>query len=167
MDTPETANRRLRLRELVDKCFNGTLADVLRHIKSRTDKGTSQSELSGLLIAKSFGERKAAKLADDIGLHRKWFEMPSGTNLDISEWMKDAPTEVDAGLDPLICRSFALGCKRCGNVTHKSFVELEMQDKINCTSCGFLINIADYYPTSILKAFLESIGRAGFSIRDK
>jgi hypothetical protein len=91
MDNKENLHRADRLKELVDAAFNGSIEDLRRHIKQRTGAEPNQGELSQLRSGKkSFGYKKAGTLADQIGLNRKWFEMPTGTNLQMSEWLDDA-----------------------------------------------------------------------------
>lgn len=66
MDTSETLNRRARLRELVDTCFGGVKASLIRHIKNRTGVTVNHGEISSLMKdhspAKSFGDKKAKVL---------------------------------------------------------------------------------------------------------
>lgn len=60
--------RRARLGELISRY--GTQANFTR------ETGESQSEISGLLRAKSFGERKARKLEVKCNLPTGWFDQP-------------------------------------------------------------------------------------------
>lgn len=90
MDDAETNNRRARLRELIRECFNDTLADLIRHIAQRTGKAPNQGELSAIQKAnsgKSFGDKKAKTLTEQIGLSRRWFDMPIGKNIKQTEWL--------------------------------------------------------------------------------
>lgn len=90
MDDAETLHRRLRLRELIHRCFDNRLIDLLAHIQSRTGKAANQGELSALQKdhgPKSFGDKKAKKLTEQIGLHRHWFSMPAGTHLNRNDWL--------------------------------------------------------------------------------
>lgn len=92
MDDKETKNRRLRLKELIDFCFDGRQADLIAHIHNKTGKTPNQGEISALLktdSGKSFGYKKAGTLATQIGLNRSWFEMDLGTNLKRSSWSLD------------------------------------------------------------------------------
>lgn len=92
MDDLETLNRRARLRELIELCFNSTTADLIRHITQRTGKTPNQGELSLIQrdnSGKSFGDKKAKGLTEMIGLHRRWFDFPIGTNTDRADWLKE------------------------------------------------------------------------------
>lgn len=89
MDDPETLHRRARLRELVTVTFEGRLTDLLAHIKHRTGKDANQGELSALQSdkgLKSFGDKKAKILTEQIGLPRHWFAQPLGSGLRKTEW---------------------------------------------------------------------------------
>lgn len=100
MDDAETLHRRLRLRELIDRCFNGRLTDLMSHIEGNTGKRPNQGELSALQKdhgPKSFGDKKARTLSQQIGLHRHWFSMPSGTNLNRGEWLHPPATLTSSG----------------------------------------------------------------------
>lgn len=95
MDDAETLHRRSRLRELIERCFDARLTDLLAHIEARTGKRPNQGELSALQKdhgPKSFGDKKARKLTEQIGLHRHWFAMPAGTHLDREQWMSPPAT---------------------------------------------------------------------------
>jgi len=92
MDDKETLNRRARLRELVLECFNNRDADILRHIENRTGKKPNQGEFSAIQRdhgGKPFGDKKAKNLTEQIGLHRSWFNMPVGSNIDPLTWMNE------------------------------------------------------------------------------
>lgn len=81
MDDSETLHRRARLRELVKVRFGGEQKALLAHILSRTGKAANQGELSLLTrdnSGKSFGDKKARTLTEQIGLDRRWFDMPIG-----------------------------------------------------------------------------------------
>ena len=87
-DDNEMRHRRLRLRELIAKCFNGQQRALLDFVEKKTGKRPNQGEMSGLVKfnGKSFGDKKARALAEAIGLHRRWFDLPLGSNLLPSEW---------------------------------------------------------------------------------
>ena len=90
MDDAETLHRRARLRELIDHCFGGRLVDFAKYIEQRTNKPTNVGELSALRkdhSGRSFGDKKAKTLVEQIGLHRQWFSMPMGTNVDQDMWL--------------------------------------------------------------------------------
>ena len=93
MDNDETLLRRARLRELITTCFAGRLSDLLAHIKTHSGKDANQGELSALQKdngGKSFGDKKAKTLTEQIGLPRHWFAMPLGTDLERSKWNEHA-----------------------------------------------------------------------------
>lgn len=90
MDDKETLHRRSRLRELVNVCFLGSRSELVSHIEERTKKKPNEGELSGLQKdngPRSFGDKKARTLCEQIGLHRRWFDMPLGANLDRERWL--------------------------------------------------------------------------------
>lgn len=89
MDDKETLNRRARLRELIQHCFEGNAMRLLDHIEGRTGVRPNQGEISGLQKnngSRSFGDKKAKTLTEQIGLHRRWFDLALGTNLDPRDW---------------------------------------------------------------------------------
>ncbi|MFT0533966.1 S24 family peptidase [Castellaniella hirudinis] len=93
MDDADTRNRRARLRELIAHCFDGRDAALLDHIERRTGKRPNQGELSGLQKdhgPRSFGDKKARTLAEQIGLNRYWFDMTTGARLAQDEWLLPA-----------------------------------------------------------------------------
>lgn len=99
MDDKETLHRRARLRELIRECFNDRTVELLSYIESRTGKRPNQGELSALQKdhgGKSFGDKKAKNLAEQIGLARRWFDLPAGSLLSPEEWGK----EIDLPLEP-------------------------------------------------------------------
>lgn len=91
MDDIETSNRRARLRELISFCFNGNQENLLAFIETRTNKRPNQGELSAIQKndGKSFGDKKAKALTEQIGLHRRWFDFPVGTNTNQYEWQNE------------------------------------------------------------------------------
>lgn len=89
MDDRETLNRRARLRELIDQCFDGKLVGLMLHVRGRCGVEPNQGELSALRkdnSSKSFGDKKAKVLTEQIGLHRRWFDWPPGVHLARQEW---------------------------------------------------------------------------------
>lgn len=93
MDDKETLHRRARFRELLSACFADSQGALLNHITANGFK-PNQGELSALKKdhgPKSFGDKKAKTLAEQIGLHRRWFDMPLGTWLSPSEWKGSEP----------------------------------------------------------------------------
>lgn len=94
MDDLETLNRRARLRELIAICFEGNSANLIRFIEQKTKKRPNQGELSSIQKdngGKPFADKKARNLTLQIGLHRRWFDMPLGTNVQRELWLLDAP----------------------------------------------------------------------------
>lgn len=82
MDDKETLHRRAKLRELIRERFADRTVDLIQYIQERTGKKPNQGELSALQkddSGKSFGDKKAKTLAEQIGLPRRWFDMPLGT----------------------------------------------------------------------------------------
>ncbi|MDB5813495.1 MAG: hypothetical protein JWN23_612 [Rhodocyclales bacterium] len=85
MDDLETRHRRARLRELIDVGFDQKLVNLLRFIEQRTGTAPNQGELSALKrenSGKSFGDKKARTLTEQIGLDRRWFDEPMGSGLE-------------------------------------------------------------------------------------
>lgn len=111
MDDRETLNRRARLRELIATCFNDRDKDLLDFIEQRTGKRPNQGELAGIQKndgSKSFGDKKARTLTDQIGLHRYWFSMPLGSNLGRDKWLLPSPETKPAPVaPPLAMASYA------------------------------------------------------------
>lgn len=96
MDNPDTLNRRARLRELIEHCFENNQAALLKHIEARTGRPHNQGEMSAIQRdhgGKSFGDKKAQALANSIGLSRYWFDLPLGSNLDRDKWLDAAPLD--------------------------------------------------------------------------
>lgn len=98
MDDNETLLRRARLRELIDSCFGGSVTLLLDFIEYRTGKRPNQGEMSALKKdhGKSFGDKKAKTITEQVGLHRTWFSMPLGSNLTKESWLSpssDTQTE--------------------------------------------------------------------------
>ncbi|WP_430434784.1 LexA family protein [Methyloversatilis sp.] len=92
MDDNETLNRRARLRELIRECFGDKQINLIRHVHHRTGEMPNHGEMSVLTkdhSGKSFGDKKAKRLTEQIGMHRRWFDMPLGTNIDPTDWMRD------------------------------------------------------------------------------
>ncbi len=78
------ANRRARLRELIEDCYSGRQIDLIRHIQQRTNREPNQGLLSALAkqeSGKPFREVKARNLEKDIGLTPGWFDLPVGTDI--------------------------------------------------------------------------------------
>jgi hypothetical protein len=88
MDDAETLHRRARYRELLRECFSDSPSKLLNHIAARGFKA-NQGEISALKkdgSSKSFGDVKARVLAEQIGLHRRWFDWPLGAHLERQRW---------------------------------------------------------------------------------
>lgn len=116
MDDRETLHRRARLRELIDHCFDGTIARLADHIRNNSGKTPNQAELSTLRKdngPRSFGDKKAKILAEQVGLHRRWFDLPLGCNLDRHLWAANAQTllldEAHKNQDPASWSPFGAG----------------------------------------------------------
>lgn len=110
MDDQETLHRRARLRELIESCFSGSQAALLRHIETRTKKIPNQGELSAILkddSGKSFGDKKARGLCQQIGLSRRWFELPIGSNLDPAQWQSEQSPAEAKRISPAAPTAFA------------------------------------------------------------
>jgi ribosomal protein L29 len=94
LDDDETLLRRARFRELIEHCFENKQALLGEHIQAKTGKKANSGELSTLKQdngPRSFGDKKARALCEQIGLHRQWFAMPLGTNLRREEWLLPPP----------------------------------------------------------------------------
>ena len=68
-------------------------------------------------------------------------------------------------LDPFNVPIFPLICPECHKVSHKTFIELEMNDRLPCGVCGIPFNINSQYGNGELKMFMESIGSKGYILR--
>lgn len=66
----------------------------------------------------------------------------------------------------LAVQMYAIRCTKCGEVSHKSFMELELNDTLPCP-CGASINVADYYGQSDLEVILKNLGGDGFVLRKR
>lgn len=146
------AIRLRKLRELIETKFDGNAgqcADALGIKRPQMSRWVTSNPETRQGIA----EESARAIEKKIGLDTLW--MDGGVKQD------------QKGLDPLIVQVFPLPCLNCGGVMQKSFVELEMSNEIVCTSCGSLVSVAKYYKPAVLKAFLESLGHAGFVIRGR
>lgn len=93
MDDNETLLRRARLRELIDSCFDGSVTKLIDFIGARTGKRPNQGEMSALKKdhGKSFGDKKAKKITEQVGLSRTWFSMPLGSHLTKDQWLLLSP----------------------------------------------------------------------------
>jgi hypothetical protein len=69
--------------------------------------------------------------------------------------------------DQLAIRRFELPCTECGKISHKSFLQLEMEDRLPCDHCGVSIRVTDYYGRPALEAILKSLGRSRFILRER
>ena len=104
MDDKETRHRRARLRELIEANFDGLDINLIKFIEHRIGKRVNQGELSAIQKddGKSFGDKKARTLTEQIGLNRRWFDMALGTNLDRKHWMDDEPGEGRTFIQPSV-----------------------------------------------------------------
>lgn len=98
MDDNETLLRRARLRELIDKCFGGVDKNLLDFIERKTGKRPNQGEFSSLKKdgGKSFGDKKARTITEQVGLHRQWFSMPLGSCVEKQHWLSPSPDTTSA-----------------------------------------------------------------------
>lgn len=125
---------------------------------------------------------KAAEASSAAATH--WFSGANGADLSTcvklspqlrcnARWLFDGSQKIDeeltmnpvGSLDILSLPIFPLVCPECGKVSHKSFIELEMNDRLPCGCCGVVFNINHQYGSGQLKMFLDGIGRAGFVLR--
>lgn len=94
----------------------------------------------------------------------KWISETCGKP---SNWLDTDHRETRPTVSALVVQIFALGCPKCGQVSLKSFIELEAHDTIPCIACGHQIDVAKYYPTSALETILKSFGGEGLSLRKR
>lgn len=133
-----------------DNKFPGGDALIYQHIDGRR----RISMEAALIYAKGFGctlEEISPRLAAEARRSAKMLDPEN--------------PESNAPLDVLTVRVFPLRCPECGKVSHKSFIELEMNDRLPCDHCKLVFNINDQYGHRELEAFLQSIGRKGFILR--
>jgi len=62
---------------------------------------------------------------------------------------------------------YALPCPECGKVSHKSFLQLETEDRLPCDHCPVSINVADYYGSAELYAIAVSLGSPNVILRER
>lgn len=144
-----------------------TLAERL--IEAREEKGWKKAELkrrAGVKSPSTLTELEDGTLknspqlpaiADALGVEVLWLQQGRGPKY---KTRAEAPT-----LDVLTVPVFPLRCPECGEVSHKSFVELEMYDRLPCGKCGITFNINNQYGNGELKMFMEALGRSGFILR--
>ena len=67
-------------------------------------------------------------------------------------------------LDALRIKNLSLACPRCKQVSLKTFLQIEMEDRLPCDApgCGISIEVASQYTTAILQDYLKQLGRVGF-----
>ena len=109
----------------------------------------------GAKSPKQVGDKTARSLEEGMGKPWGW--------MDIDHSEKDKPSLGDVLGAPI----FPLVCPECHKVSHKSFVELEMHDRLPCGTCGVVFNINNQYGHGELKMFLEALGYRGFSLRQQ
>lgn len=78
--------RRARLAQLIEEKYGGSQARFV------DETGENQGEVSGLLRAKSFGERKARKLEDKCGLPQGWLDVEPAAGAAAVERPAQRPT---------------------------------------------------------------------------
>lgn len=82
-------------------------------------------------------------------------------------WLDQDHSEQDTvTVEALTVKMFCLVCPRCGEVSHHSFIELELNDQIAC-SRGHAITVADYYGVPVLQQILECLGSRRLSLRKR
>jgi DNA-directed RNA polymerase subunit RPC12/RpoP len=64
-------------------------------------------------------------------------------------------------------RIYKLPCAGCGEESQKSFIELEINDRLRCDHCGVSINVTDYYGTAELDAIAKSLGSDRHILRQR
>ena len=69
-----------------------------------------------------------------------------------------------AALDPLTLPVFAVRCPGCNKDFHKSLIDLVMESRTSCPSCGINIVLGDYYTKIDLEEFLVSHGYSRFHL---
>lgn len=138
-----------RLRKLIADKYtsNGAFADA--HGMKRPQ--VSRWLTSNLAARQGINEVSARAIEEKEGL-------PVG-------WLDRMEDQTAPPIDVLTVQVFPLRCPECGKVSHKSFIQLEMNDRLPCDHCGLVFNINDQYGNGELKMFLESIGRKGFILR--
>lgn len=175
MDDEETRHRRLRLGELVEACFGGEQKALRQHIAARTKKEPNQGEISGLLkldnSARSFGDKKAKNLTDQIGLHRRWFDMPLGANLRREQWLSESvigraaaedvahaadllpspngespehPAQSPENNKGLVMQSNVVRLQREGAATEDGYIRMELLSPTPSAGRGKLVSEAPY-----------------------
>lgn len=60
--------------------------------------------------------------------------------------------------------SFELPCPECGKKSLKSFMQLEMNNRLPCDHCRITIKVADYYGKPELEALAVRLGYSGFIV---
>ena len=80
MKNPAAHNRRLQLRKWIDERFGGVQAAFIASTNDG-EKQLNQGELSGLLGAKSFGEKRARSLEKQAGMPSGYLDQPQNTYL--------------------------------------------------------------------------------------
>jgi hypothetical protein len=72
-----------------------------------------------------------------------------------------------SGPDKWSVRIYSLRCTGCGQVSLKSFIELEANDRLPCDHCGVSINVANDYGDAELDALAKSLGSSGHILRQR
>lgn len=145
--------RLIRLRQHIgDKYdgFSGRLADALGMKRPQLTRWVTKNSEA----RQGISEESARDIEKKEGLPKGWLD-----RLDDSQ--------EGVTMAPLVARIFALPCPSCGQVSHQSFIDLEMNDAIPCPACSNSITVADYYGQAELAEFLKSIGASGFVLRSR
>jgi hypothetical protein len=64
-------------------------------------------------------------------------------------------------------RIYALPCTECSKISHKSFIQLETEDRLPCDHCGVSIKVTDYYGFDELDAIAKGLGSVGHILRKR
>lgn len=105
-------------------------------------------------IPRGMRKQTAWKIEDGAKKPRGWLDIDHST--------------VEQNVQPLDLLAqpvFPLRCPECGKVSQKSFIELEMNDRLPCNHCAITFNINDQYGNGQLEAFIKAFGRSGFILR--
>jgi transcriptional regulator with XRE-family HTH domain len=140
------------------RSFNGGKGIKQAELSRRS--GVPQPTISRTLSGKSIPETTTiSRLVDVLG----------ASNIDLAKSIQALIPKQEqqdtVSNEILLSPVFPLRCPECGKVGHKSFIELEMNDRLPCSSCGSVFNINDQYGNRELEMFLKAIGRSGYILR--
>jgi hypothetical protein len=69
--------------------------------------------------------------------------------------------------DKWTAQRYDLPCAECHKVSHKSFLQLETEDRLPCDHCGVPIKVTDYYGRTELDAIAISLGSRNHILRER